>query len=59
MLTYYKIEADTKMVDTDMLMMLKRYEKMSNPEVSSEGDLCLRNSSIRFRWKFNGEWSEE
>ena len=40
-LTYYKIEADTKMVDTYANDIAKRYGKMSNPEVSSEGDLVF------------------
>lgn len=40
-LTYYKIEADNKMVDTYANDIAKRYGKMSNPEVSSEGDLVF------------------
>ena len=40
-LTYYKIEADTQMVDTYANDIAKRYGKMSNPEVSSEGDLVF------------------
>ncbi|MAO71952.1 MAG: trigger factor [Flavobacteriales bacterium] len=40
-LTYYKIEADTKIVDTYANDIAKRYGKMSNPKVSSEGDLVF------------------
>lgn len=40
-LTYYKIEADAKMVDTYANDIAKRFGKMSNPEVSDEGDLVF------------------
>ena len=40
-LTYYKIEADTKMIDNYANDIAKRFGKMSNPEISSEGDLVF------------------
>ncbi|CAI8258469.1 MAG: Trigger factor [Cryomorphaceae bacterium] len=40
-LNYYKIKADTKLVDGYCTDIAKRYGKMSNPEVSVEGDLIF------------------
>jgi len=40
-LNYYKIEADTKLVEHYCNDIAKRYGKMSNPEVSVEGDLIF------------------
>jgi len=40
-LNYYKIEADAKLVDGYCTDIAKRYGKMSNPEVSVEGDLIF------------------
>ena len=40
-LNYYKIEADKKMVDRYATDIAKRFGKMSNPELSKEGDLVL------------------
>ena len=38
-LDYYKIEADPKLIDRYCNDIAKKYGKMSNPEVSAEGDL--------------------
>ena len=40
-LNYYKIKADAKLVDGYCTDIAKRYGKMSNPEVSVEGDLIF------------------
>jgi len=40
-LNYYKIKADTKLVEGYCTDIAKRYGKMSNPEVSVEGDLIF------------------
>jgi trigger factor len=40
-LNYYKIKADTKLVDGYCTDIAKRYGKMSNPEVSVSGDLIF------------------
>ena len=40
-LDYYKIKADAKLVDGYCTDIAKRYGKMSNPEVSVEGDLIF------------------
>ena len=40
-LPYYKIEADTQLVDTYANDIAKRFGKMSSPEVSEEGDLVF------------------
>jgi trigger factor len=40
-LNYFKIKADDKLVDSYCTDIAKRYGKMSNPEVSVEGDLIL------------------
>ena len=42
-LDYYKIEADSQLIDKYCNDIAKKYGKMSNPEVSVEGDLiyCL------------------
>lgn len=40
-LTYYKIEADNQIVDTYANDIAKRFGKMSNPQVSSDGDLVF------------------
>ena len=40
-LNYYKIQADAKLVDGYCNDIAKRYGKMSNPEVSVEGDLIF------------------
>ena len=40
-LNYYKIKADAKLVDGYCNDIAKRYGKMSNPEVSVEGDLIF------------------
>jgi len=40
-LNYYKIKADSKLVDGYCSDIAKRYGKMSNPEVSVEGDLIF------------------
>lgn len=40
-LNYYKIKADSKLVDGYCTDIAKRYGKMSNPEVSVEGDLIF------------------
>ena len=40
-LTYYKIEADNKTIDTYANDIAKRFGKMSSPEISSEGDLVF------------------
>ena len=40
-LNYYKIKADAKLVDGYCADIAKRYGKMSNPEVSVEGDLIF------------------
>ena len=44
-LDYYKIEADSQLIDKYCNDIAKKYGKMSNPEVSVEGDLiyCLIN----------------
>jgi trigger factor len=42
-LNYYKIEADTKLVEHYCNDIAKRYGKMSNPEFSVEGDLIFCN----------------
>jgi len=42
-LNYYKIKADTKIVESYCNDIAKRYGKMSNPEVSVEGDLIFCN----------------
>jgi len=44
-LNYFKIKADSKLVDNYCNDIAKRYGKMSNPEVSIEGDLifCIIN----------------
>ena len=42
-LTYYKIEFDTKTIDT-YKDIAKRFGKMSSPEISSEGDLVFVKS---------------
>lgn len=38
-LNYYKIKADSKLVNSYCIDIAKRYGKMSNPEVSIKGDL--------------------
>ena len=40
-LNYYKIKADAKLVDGYCTDIAKRYGKMSNPEISVEGDLIF------------------
>ena len=40
-LNYYKIKADAKLVDGYCTDIAKRYGKMSNPELSVEGDLIF------------------
>ena len=40
-LKYYKIEADSKLVDNYCNDIAKRYGKMSNPKISIEGDLIF------------------
>ena len=40
-LNYYKIKADTKLVDKYCNDIAKRYGKMSNPDVSIEGDMIF------------------
>ena len=40
-LNYYKIKADAKLVDTYCNDIAKRYGKMSNPDVSIEGDMIF------------------
>ena len=40
-LNYFKIKADAKLVDSYCTDIAKRYGKMSNPEVSIEGDLIF------------------
>jgi trigger factor len=40
-LNYYKIKADAKLVDGYCTDIAKRYGKMSNPEISIEGDLIF------------------
>jgi len=40
-LDYYKIEADSKLIESYCNDIAKRYGKMSNPEVSVEGDLIF------------------
>ena len=40
-LNYFKIKADDKLVDSYCTDIAKRYGKMSNPEVSIEGDLIF------------------
>tara|TARA_B100001250_G_scaffold93946_1_gene78308 strand:+ start:11704 stop:13059 length:1356 start_codon:yes stop_codon:yes gene_type:complete len=40
-LNYYKIQAETKLVDSYCNDIAKRYGKMSNPEFSVEGDLIF------------------
>ncbi len=40
-LNYYKIQADAKLVDRYCNDVAKRYGKMSNPEISIEGDLIF------------------
>jgi len=40
-LNYQKIKADAKLVDSYCTDIAKRYGKMSNPEVSEEGDLVF------------------
>jgi trigger factor len=40
-LNYYKIKADAKLVDGYCTDIAKRYGKMSNPDVSVEGDLIF------------------
>ena len=42
-LDYYKIFADDKLIDTYVNDIAKRYGKMNNPEVSSDGDLLFCN----------------
>lgn len=42
-LNYYKIEADTKLIEHYCNDIAKRYGKMSNPEFSVEGDLIFCN----------------
>jgi len=40
-LNYYKIQADAKLVDSYCNDIAKRYGKMSNPEISVDGDLIF------------------
>ena len=40
-LKYYKIQADSKLIDRYCIDIAKRYGKMSNPQVSIEGDLIF------------------
>ncbi|CAI8364484.1 MAG: Trigger factor [Cryomorphaceae bacterium] len=40
-LNYYKIKADTKLVEGYCTDIAKRYGKMSNPDISVEGDLIF------------------
>jgi len=40
-LTYYKITAENKLIDNYCNDIAKRYGKMSNPEVSVEGDMIF------------------
>ncbi|MEC9209339.1 MAG: trigger factor [Bacteroidota bacterium] len=40
-LNYYKIQADAKLVEGYCIDIAKKYGKMSNPEVSTEGDLVF------------------
>ena len=42
-LNYFKIKADTKLVDIYCNDIAKRYGKMSNPEISIDGDLIFCN----------------
>ena len=40
-LNYFKIQADTKIVDNYCIDIAKKYGKMTNPEISVEGDLIF------------------
>ena len=40
-LNYFKIQADTKIVDNYCIDIAKKYGKMTNPDISNEGDLIF------------------
>tara|TARA_X000001036_G_scaffold423639_1_gene447792 strand:- start:3 stop:1358 length:1356 start_codon:yes stop_codon:yes gene_type:complete len=40
-LNYFKIQADTKIVDSYCIDIAKKYGKMTNPDISVEGDLVF------------------